>query len=232
MSIIIFDLDGTLAPVGLPVPDAVVNGLRRLEQQGHRVAVCSGKPLGYLCGLLRQAGLKQPAMVGENGAAVQLGVDLPPRHYSVLRYPERAGAVLAELRRQLEQSFGGQVWFQPNEHMLTCFPHSDELFDPIAELIEKFDPERVGLTVYRHGDCFDIIPSGTDKGAGVRELCRMLGESPEKCTAVGDHCNDLPMFRAVGRAISVGSFAPPEAQLHFDCIEQAMEYLLDTGKTA
>ena len=227
MSIIFFDLDGTLAPVGLPVPEAVADGMRCLEQNGHRVAVCSGKPLAYLCGMLRQIGLKQPLMAGENGAAVQFGVDLPPVQHRVLPYPEEAKSVLALLRARLEESFGESVWFQPNEHMLTCFPYSQELFDPIAELIASFGPEQVGLVVYRHGDCFDIIPEGTDKGAAVSELCSMLGASPEQCIAVGDHCNDLPMFRTAGLAISVGSYNPPEAQMHFQSIEKALGYLLE-----
>ncbi len=226
MSIIFFDLDGTLAPVGLPVPEKVAEGLRELERRGHRVALCSGKPAYYLCGLLRQLGLKQPAIAGENGAAIQLGVDLPPAVRGALPYPESTRRALEELRRELERSFGGQVWFQPNEHMLTCFPHTEALFEPIEEIIAKSHPEQAGLVVYRHCDCFDIIPEGVDKGAGVRELCRLLGEEPERCTAVGDHTNDLPMFRAVGRAIAVGGFAPAEAHLRFDTIAQAMKYLL------
>lgn len=227
MSIIFFDLDGTLAPVGLPVSRETANGLRELERRENRIALCSGKPAYYLCGLLRQLGLKQPAIAGENGAAIQLGVDLPPAVRGALPYPESTRRALESLRRELEAGFEGKVWFQPNEHMLTCFPHDPELFDSIEEVIARSRPEQAGLVVYRHCDCFDIIPEGVDKGAGVRELCRLLGEEPERCTAVGDHTNDLPMFRAVGRAIAVGGYAPAEAQLHFGSIAEAMAYLLE-----
>lgn len=232
MSLIIFDLDGTLAPVGMPIPETIAAGLRRLEGKGHKVALCSGKPLGYLCGMLRQVGLQAPAMVGENGAAVQLGVDLPPEHYSVLSYPIEARQALGELRMLMEERFGGEVWFQPNEHMLTCFPKYEGIFEPIAQLIDSFEAEQKGLTVYRHCDCFDIIPKDTNKGAGVRELCRMLGEEPEECVAVGDHCNDLPMFRVVGLAIAVGGYAPDEANVRFQHAEEAIEYLLSGEKNA
>lgn len=226
MSIVIFDLDGTLAPVGQPVPEHVACALRRLEQRGDTVAVCSGKPLAYLCGMLRQVGLSHPWLVGENGAAIQLGIELPPPRCAVLPYPEEVKRGLAGLRVLLEQRFGAEVWFQPNEHMLTCFPHRQELFGPIGETIAQFGAEQQGMTVYRHGDCFDIIPNNTDKGAGVLELCRLLGASPGDCIAVGDHHNDLPMFRVAGLAIAVGGYAPAEAHMQLATVEEALEYLL------
>ena len=227
MSLIIFDLDGTLAPIGLPVPEGIADGLRKLEDKGHQLAVCSGKPLAYLCGMLRQVGLKKPALAGENGAAIQLGVDLPPMHRSVLPYPESARRKLAELRELIDRDFGGQVWYQPNEHMLTCFPHSVDLFEPIGKLIDSAGAEDAGLVVYRHCDCYDIIPAGVDKGAGLRELCRLLDISPDSAIAVGDHDNDLPMFAAAHLSIGIGSSAPAEADLRFESIGHAVEFLLE-----
>jgi len=227
MSLIVFDLDGTLAPIGKPIPTDAAEGMRVLERVGHQVAVCSGKPLAYLCGMLRQVGLSRPALCGENGAAAQLGVDLPPILRSVLPYPESARLKLAELRRLIDRDFAGQVWYQPNEHMLTCFPHSDGLFEPIGRLITDAGAEESGLVVYRHCDCFDIIPEGVDKGAGLRELCRLLGFSPEDTIAVGDHDNDLPMFAAAGLSIGVGDSAPTIADVRVESAEQAIEYILN-----
>jgi len=226
MSLIVFDLDGTLAPIGKPIPTDAAEGMRVLERVGHQVAVCSGKPLAYLCGMLRQVGLSRPALCGENGAAAQLGVDLPPILRSVLPYPESARLKLAELRRLIDRDFAGQVWYQPNEHMLTCFPHSEDLFDPIGRLIEDSGASKAGLIVYRHCDCFDIIPAGVNKGAGLMEMCRVLGIDPADTVAVGDHDNDRPMFLAAGLSIGVGPSSPAEAKLHFENAEQAVEYIL------
>ena len=80
--ILVFDLDGTLCPVGkgmLPQDAAL---LRRLEDEGFTIAICSGKTTFYLCGFLRQVGLKSPIMVGENGGAVQFGIGLPPERFA------------------------------------------------------------------------------------------------------------------------------------------------------
>ena len=58
------------------------------------------------------------------------------------------------------------------------------------------------------------------------ELCRLLGASPGDCIAVGDHHNDLPMFRVAGLAIAVGGYAPAEAHMRLANVEEALEYLL------
>ncbi len=226
MSLVVFDLDGTLAPVGLPIPEDIADGMRALENAGHQIAVCSGKPLAYLCGMLRQTGLRKPAMAGENGAAVQLGVDLPPVLHSLLPYPESARLSLAGLRGMIDRYFGGKVWYQPNEHMLTCFPHSDDLFDPIEKLISDAGAAEAGLVVYRHCDCFDIIPAGVDKGAGLHELCRLLSFSIDDTIAIGDHDNDIPMFEAAALSIGIGKSAPAQADLRFDRADQAVAFIL------
>ena len=74
-----FDLDNTLCPIGKPLATETVKGLTMLERQGGRIAVCSGKPTYYLCGLMRQIGLRAPILVGENGGVIQFGVDRTQR---------------------------------------------------------------------------------------------------------------------------------------------------------
>jgi len=226
MSIIVFDLDGTLAPVGMPIPSDIAAGLRRLELHGHQIAISSGKPLAYLCGMLRQVGLKRPALVGENGASMQLGIDLPPIARRSLPYPERTRESLVLLRRELDSRFAGQIWYQPNEYMLTCFPHDPSLFPMIEDVIVKSGAVQSGLIVYRHNDCFDIIPDGIDKGTGLLELCSMLGTDPANTIAIGDHDNDLPMFLRAGLSIGIGPSAPSEATYKFADVLASIEFIL------
>ena len=66
--LIVFDLDGTLAALGKGIAPQSIAALRRLEDAGARIAICSGKPTYYLCGLMRQVELRAPVIVGENGA--------------------------------------------------------------------------------------------------------------------------------------------------------------------
>ncbi len=78
IKVLIFDLDGTLAPFNGPSAPNVCSTLRELEDCGLRICVCSGKPLAYLCGWMRQLGLRNPVLLGENGADRPAGIAFPP----------------------------------------------------------------------------------------------------------------------------------------------------------
>ena len=71
--VIVFDVDNTLAAVGKGMLDEDILLLKELEDQGNTIAVCSGKPSYYLCGFMRQIGLKHPVLIGENGSTIQFG---------------------------------------------------------------------------------------------------------------------------------------------------------------
>ncbi|MBO7342204.1 MAG: HAD hydrolase family protein, partial [Clostridia bacterium] len=71
--LLVFDLDGTLAPLGKGASAPTKQALGALERAGYRICVCSGKPLYYLCGFVRQLDLADPVLVGENGGALQFG---------------------------------------------------------------------------------------------------------------------------------------------------------------
>lgn len=49
---------------------------------------------------------------------------------------------------------------------------------------------------------------GVDKGTGLAALCRHLGIDPERCIAVGDAPNDLPMIRTAGLGVAMGNSKP------------------------
>ena len=87
---IIFDLDSTLAPLGKGIGGKELEVLQNLEMMGVRIALCSGKTCDYLCGFLRQVGLKNPIMIGENGAVIRFGVDLPPKQYYRVPFSKEA----------------------------------------------------------------------------------------------------------------------------------------------
>jgi len=225
--LIVFDLDGTLAQLGKGILPEDLMLLRRLEDAGARIAICSGKPTYYLCGFMRQVGLKAPILVGENGAVIQFGVDLPPKDYFVVPYSAAAKRSIRLLRDALETAVPG-MWYQPNEVGLTPFPRNDAEFDAVETVIGALSPQLEDVLVYRHCDSFDITPDGITKKSGLERLGKLLCISPEETAAVGDGVNDYPMFEYAGLSLGVNVKEPGRIDKNFDSINKALQFLLET----
>jgi len=225
IKLIVFDLDGTLAALGKGIEPQSLAKLRALEDAGARIAICSGKPTYYLCGFMRQVGLKAPVLVGENGAVIQLGVDLPPRDYFVAPYSEAAKHSIRLLRERIEQAVPG-MWYQPNEVGLTPFPRNGAEFDAVQGCIDALADEIKDVIVYRHCDSFDITPEGITKKSGLERLGALLGITPQETVAVGDGVNDYPMFEYAGHAVGISVKDESRVDVSFAGIEEALVYLL------
>ncbi|MGN0996376.1 MAG: HAD hydrolase family protein [Candidatus Ventricola sp.] len=224
--LIAFDLDGTLAPVGRGMEAEQVACLRRLEDKGVRIAICSGKPAYYLCGFMRQIGLRAPLLVGENGAVIQFGVDLPPELYDVAPYSGEARQTLRMLRAAFDEAVP-DLWYQPNVTALSPFPKNEAEFAALQGCIDRLQPQLRDVQIYRHDDCFDIMPGGITKRSGLERLCALLGVLPEETAAVGDGVNDYPMFEAVGLALGIRLPDASCVARNFDSIDGALNYLLE-----
>jgi HAD superfamily hydrolase (TIGR01484 family) len=220
--LLVFDLDGTLAEIGKGMLPEDVAEFHRLEKSGYRIAICSGKPVFYLCGFMRQVGLKDPILIGENGAVFQFGVELPPRVY--YRYPctETVRRQLRKMREMIDEACGEDVWYQPNDVALTPFPKNDAAFDLIQELIDTHIEELSGLHVYRHSDSFDIIPGNINKFSSLELLTQSLSITSGQVIAYGDWTNDIPMFEFADMSVKIGRRLKYETDLTYDTIGEAL----------
>lgn len=225
VKLIVFDLDGTLAKVGKGIQTKDIELLKQIEQTGVKIAICSGKPTNYLCGFMRQVGLEHPILLGENGAVMQFGVDLPPKQSYTLPYSKEAKKTIHFLREKLDEVFS-DMWYQPNLVGLTPFPKNEEEFETIATLLHEHKQQLKDVTVYRHVDSFDIIPNGVDKKKGLQYLSGLLELSPEEIVAVGDGVNDYPMFEFAGHSIGVNVENTDKVDENFESITQALTWML------
>ena len=221
----VFDLDGTLAPIGAPVPPKAAELLLRLEEKGMKIALCSGKPVYYLSGLARQIGLKTPYLLGENGAVLQVGNHLPPALRRPLAVPQSTLLALQELRRRLNERLPA-LWYQPNEVCLTPFPVGREEFDTVEAVLKESEALLTGITVYRHSDSFDLCPKEVSKENGVRMLCRELGLPLSQVAAVGDGDNDRSMLQIAALSLGIAPMPEEAVDLRFESILPALEHLL------
>lgn len=224
--LLVFDLDGTLAPIGKGALPETIEKLKRLEDLGHRIALCSGKPTYYLCGILRQWELKEPVMIGENGAVLQFGVDLPPKRFEIFPFGDLAKQQLRLLRKRIDESREGSLWYQPNEVALTPFPYEEDCFDSIQSVLDMHPEDLTELAVYRQVDCFDILPKVISKAEGVAYLASLLDLTAKDVIVVGDGVNDIPMFRYADLSLGVGKAVAEVATICFDTIGEALDYIL------
>lgn len=226
VKLIVFDLDNTLAKLGEGIISEDLELLRKIEKQGITIAICSGKPTYYLCGFMRQVGLEHPVLIGENGAVIQFGVDLPPKQFYILPYSVEAKQSIDLLEGKITEKFP-DMWYQPNQVGLTPFPKNEDEFDEIECIVKKCREEIRDIVIYRHIDSFDITPCGIDKKAGVRYLGQLLEIASEETIAVGDGVNDYPMFEYAGHAVGVNVKEPDKVDQNFRTSTEALKYLLD-----
>lgn len=202
MKVIVFDLDGTLAPIGEPIAGETLDAMKRLEHRGVHIALCSGKPIYYLCGVMRQAGLDRPILLGENGATMQVGIDLPPEEHYTLPFSQAARDSIRLIRSELEKRMP-QLWYQPNEVGLTPFFRTQEENEAIGRCIADCADRTADIDIYPQCDCYDVTPRGISKAEGLRALGRYLNIPMEEFAAVGDGINDYPMLACAGYAIGI-----------------------------
>ncbi len=223
--LIVFDLDNTLAALGKGITNDSIKKLKELEAIGIKIAICSGKPVYYLCGLMRQAGISNSILLGENGAVIQFGIDLPPNKY--YRLPVSAAALyeLDFVRKSLEEMFGNTMWYQPNEVGITPFPKNKQEFNEIEHFIGAHRESLQELDIYRHCDSFDFVPKNISKKTGLEFLCTLLNISSQEIIAVGDGANDYPMFEYAGYSVGISSKALDKTDITFPMIGDALNFL-------
>lgn len=229
IKLVIFDLDNTLAPVGKGTPMEAVEYLKEIEKRGIRIAICSGKPTFYSCGFARQMELEKPILIGENGAVIQFGVDLPPETYEIQPYSKEAKKTIRFLREKIEELLPG-VWFQPNEVGLTPFLTKPEEFEVVRKCLEEYKEYVNDVIVYEHPDCFDITPNGITKKSGIARLAKMLEICSDEMIAVGDGVNDYPMFEFAGMSLGIKVKEEDKVDKNFDSIIVALKYIQELLK--
>lgn len=84
--------------------------------------------------------------------------------------------------------------------------YSDEpgALTPIrAELAARF-PETLDITS-SWATNFEVCAGGVNKGYGVERLAQIYGIAPKDVLALGDHDNDVSMFRFAGHSVAMGN---------------------------
>ncbi len=223
-TVVLLDFDGSLAPIVDRAEDArplaeAPEVLGRLASKLGRVAIVSGRPVGFLALHLPVDGLDFVGLYGmEQSIGGEYSVD--PR---VKPYLAAVAAATAELEARLPM---GAV--EPKSGISVTlhwrpFPEQEAAIVEIAREVGK----RHGLAELQTRMAIELRPPiEVDKSAGVRALLSGF----EVGAFAGDDYGDLPAFAEMGRAVTDGrldqavrigvtsSEAPPELAAATDLI--------------
>ncbi len=169
---LVCDYDGTVAHDGRVSP-ATVHALKRLRESGRKLVLATGRELNDLLAVFPEISLFD-RVVGENGGVLyrpaareKLLLEKPPSH-----------ALVAKLRemRVTPLSVGETI-------VATWRPNETVALEAIRTL-------GLDLQITFNKDAVMILPSGTNKGTGVRAALNELGFSAHNAVGIGDAEND------------------------------------------
>ncbi len=184
------DYDGTLATEGR-VGAPVIEALRKLRRSGRRIVLATGRQLDDLRHVFEPLELFD-RIVAENGALLYapatreetvLGEAPPPEFTALLR---ARGVVPLSVGRAI---------------VATWEPHQRIALEAIREL-------GLELQVIFNKGAVMVLPTGINKGTGVREALRELGISQHNCVAVGDAENDHALLAECETGVAVQNALP------------------------
>ncbi|MBH9967970.1 HAD family hydrolase [[Bacillus] enclensis] len=228
VKLLAFDIDNTLAEINKPIMESTMYFLRLFEEKGTRIAFVSGKPAIYISGMVRQLGLDNPIIIGENGLDIFYGSAVPPVKSIEADTSDMVKKKLLRIKEVLIEEFSERIWFQPNAVSVTAFPKDITDMDKLVERIgEVFKDESIvkDLVYYKHSDSIDIAPKNVHKGNALNKLLQKEGWAKEEVIAIGDGENDIPMFNVSGYTIGVNFKGDYNVGENFRSIHDALKFI-------
>jgi HAD superfamily hydrolase (TIGR01484 family) len=187
---LVCDYDGTIARDGKVAPTTIA-ALRRVAASGRKLVLATGREMPDLQRIFPELPLFH-LVIAENG-----GLLYEPATRKQLLLTERpAEKFIAELKRR------GVGPLSVGETIVaTWHPWETVALEVIREM-------GLGLQVIFNKDAVMILPSGVDKGTGLRIALGKLGLSPHQAVGVGDAENDHAFLAVCGCGVAVANALP------------------------
>ena len=232
---VFLDVDGTYALHGR-VPDAHVVAVRAARAAGHKVFLCTGRPVsalphaltsagfdGYVCAAGAYAEIDGKTIADVNfspAAAAALFAQLD--EHGVLYIVENSVELL--LRRGAAHLMTRALGAYGGENAELRIELVDDLSEvPVAKVICFGGDRALSEIVAPLGDSVAVIPnsiadlgpgagevyqSHINKAVGIRAVIEALGVAQEHVIAFGDGLNDVEMLEFAGLAVAIEGSDP------------------------
>jgi len=241
---IAMDMDGTILDEGYQLSPRVVQTLNRLQRQGKKLIIATGRIYASAHGFLRDA-FEPDGFVCTNGADIygpqgmRIAVHPIPRQ----TLPALAAAGRHHANHELLFCcYVGDQWIYEYPSAMVDFYEKRsgvrglrQSFESLAgedilkflaigphELLLPLREEIVnsadGLieTAFSHETMLEIMASGVSKRRGLEECLRYFDGTLDEAIAFGDAENDLEMLKAVKAGVAMGnSHASIQAEVPF-----------------
>lgn len=227
-----FDIDGTLFDSksdAEEVPEGVVRELRRLQAEGHRLFVCTGRPRLLIPQELDDFGFD--GFVLANGGHVEIEGQTVYQELMGLELATAVADLLADLGFEytinsahhiflprdcwvMRNFFADMEWcftfdYDRDEALgraikLECFPSAADRERIRAAMEREIGPE---VTFNDNGTrgTLELYSARLSKATGIAMALEHFGIARKDSYGFGDGTNDLPMIRACGTGVAMGN---------------------------
>jgi hypothetical protein len=232
-NLIFFDIDGTIWDERMEIPQSTVSTLKKLQQNGHKIFLCSGRAKSNICSpKLLDIGFD--GIVASCGNHIEMDGKILYENILTPEMTQKVIRVLEECKMPIVLEGPDYHWidkegFEEDPYVLYLFREMGKT----AKLLEGYSGEiRINkmsgdvlpTTDYarvkaelsgdfdfleHEGNVVEIIPKGTSKATGIAWLCDYLGVDRDHTYAVGDSVNDLDMLEFAGHGIAMGNGTAP-----------------------
>ena len=219
-----FDIDGTLA-VGMPgnqyIPDSTKLALKKLEENGHFIAIATGRSYAMAYDYMKELGFKNMVSDGGNGITIneQL-IEIKPLD------KEKCLALIEECKeKNIPWAFSpdnSQKRLSPDERFYE-FTHDtymetvvvdqlnpsdyDEIYKVYVACFKEDEDKILSLKdvphVRFHKEYIFVEPD--DKSVGIKMIMDYFKAPYKDVVVFGDELNDLKMFKDEWTSIAMGN---------------------------
>ncbi len=216
----VFDIDGTLAKTDECIPAHISERLRSIEERNLRVVLISGRTASYLAGLARGMGIKKPLVAGENG-----GVIFDPTNLWEKRLDVIPAQVMEDMKVILLREFK-DIWFQPNQTMLTVAPKDLSRVEELYELVQNLEAvAEYNYKLNKYDDAVEVMPKENSKGKALAVIKKELNVQKEEVAVFGNTVVDLPMNAETSDFMIIGDTFKWNGLQNYKRIEEALDHL-------